>query len=47
MCHYGSEEWEEVVQRLMEEDPEEEFRTDSREEAKKPEELEKPVPADD
>lgn len=47
MCHHGAEEWEEVVQRLMEEDPEEEFKTDREEATEKQEERQEPVPADD
>jgi len=48
MCHhhYTAEEWDEVVRTLVEEDPEEEFRTD-RETEEAAEENEKPVPADD
>lgn len=47
MCHghYTAEEWDEVVRTLVEEDPEEEFKTEKEEEAA--EENERPVPADD
>jgi hypothetical protein len=51
MCHghYTAEEWDEVVRTLVEEDPEEEFKTEREEEEPEEatEENERPVPADD
>jgi len=49
MCHHHTaEEWDEVVRTLVEEDPEEEFKTEREEEAEEAaEENETPVPADD
>mgnify|MGYP000199751669 CR=1 FL=1 len=50
MCHYGTEpeQWEEVVSRLIEEEPEEEFKTGTEpEDTESTEEKETPVPADD
>jgi hypothetical protein len=46
MCHYGAEEWEEVVQTLMEEDPEEEFKREKKRETER-EDTKTPVTADD
>jgi hypothetical protein len=48
MCHYGTETWEKEVRRLVEEEPEEEFKTETEpEEAEVREGKEEPVPADD
>jgi hypothetical protein len=49
MCHghYTAEEWDEVVRTLVEEDPEEEFKTEREEPEEATEENERPVPADD
>jgi hypothetical protein len=46
MCHYGTEGWEEEVSRLIEENPEEEFKKET-EKSEATDEKEKPVPADD
>jgi len=48
MCYHGTEEWDEIVEMLLEEDPEEEFKEDRKECIETDEEQEKAtVHADD
>ena len=48
MCYHGTEDWEEVIQRMLEEDPEEEFKEDRQERIDEEEKKQrKPVHADD
>jgi len=48
MCHHGAEEWDEIAQRLLEEQPEDEFETVAETEERLEEEEEPATaPADD
>jgi hypothetical protein len=48
MCYHGTEEWEEVRQMMLEEEPEEEFKEDRSERIQEEkQEGKEPVPADD
>jgi hypothetical protein len=48
MCYHGTEQWEDVVERLIEEEPEEEFKEDRKERIDEDEQKERnPAPADD